>query len=1252
MKKVIKPIALLLVLALFTGFMPSFALAEEAPVLISAPAGLALDNGNRAIAIGESAKIVGAVYGTSFASSDDTVATVDINGVVTARKAGIATITATADGESETLQIVAGPVKARSSIYTEEKLANRDENLKKYDWARAARDKAVADGDKVVDRYEEIWNLVTSQELTRGQWWKNDPNYRLCRYCGEDIMSKDGWIIDALENPWKVQCSACRRNFPSNDFGGYYELGSGATGKFDPALAKAKNDLLVAAGEDGYLKNILYPEKNTAEEPNWGVDDGNGYDTGRYYTGEYSDIKEVHVYIPLYNETGVWWGTWNAKKGGIIPRSLHALREAYIYTGDEKYGIAGAIIIDRVADVYHEMHLKEEWMPYLNSDGGTGVGKVVGRIGDYTIAVNLSQAYDAFWPAMENPKVIEFLSEKAEKYNMENTKTSADLIRYNCDNGILRSIRQGIHDLEIKGNVGYPQMVMAYAGVVLDTFPETAEWIDWIFEPSATGMKGEKGNFYTTMVNTVDRDGWGNEAAPGYNTVWMNAFSTVADILLGYKDTYAAANLYEHPKYRQALEAISKLTLAGKYVPNIGDTGQFAKPMQIANANVLISAWGAGVKDINIARLIYNLKDGDLSGINGGIFSADPYASRNEIQAVIDEHGTVVQNPSLNLTGYGLAMFRDGEVKANGEDTQRSYWMYYGKNFGHGHYDTLNLGVIAYGIDMAPDLGNPDYKTVDCNRITWVNTPMAHNTVTVMSKKGANYQNYIANQMLVGDPYHFDDAGKVKVMDVDAPEFYDETKIFRRTVVSVDATEDVSYAVDFFRVKGGNDHIYNFHAQSEEIEISGAEMVKQENAPGIKESSYAGPSAPYGIDPLWNNDWETPLKYPTGFTWLKNVYRAKNPTSPTISADFKIRDYFDVLPGEQNLHLKLTMLNTDITEFAYADTRPPLANGAPELIKQIMVRRQGKNLDSFYTAVIEPYKDTPYILGVEEVEMKVKSGKEVKNDIARALKVTLKDGRYDYVIYATNNDVTYTVDNKFDFAGFVGVVTYENGKLSPSYTYLNDGTKLGDMEAKASYNGIVTDFTKEMSRENVITVDFNGNVDLEALAGKYIYIDNGGDETSDFNGAYKIESASVNAKDKGKVDLDIGLVTTIRSYKDATDASKGYVYNIAKGMSFEIPLSYTAEPEADFEVVASTSPKAGTLELEVLFNKYDEYDVERFGLYTYKNGKAELAVNSTDGESLKKDGGKFTVTVEKGISAVPFVVISGKAYYGDVRYYK
>ena len=147
-----------------------------------------------------------------------------------------------------------------------------------------------------------------------------------CRYCGTDLRAQYGlysWIIDPLNEPWKIQCPDCRRKFPSNDFGKYYEAGIDEHGFWSYEQAKAN-------GQE-YLKNILYPEKGDG----WGVDDGWGYLTGKTWTDGTRSGPEAHSYIAYYHH----WGIWH-NPNGLVQNVLENCSQAYLYTGDIRYGLS------------------------------------------------------------------------------------------------------------------------------------------------------------------------------------------------------------------------------------------------------------------------------------------------------------------------------------------------------------------------------------------------------------------------------------------------------------------------------------------------------------------------------------------------------------------------------------------------------------------------------------------------------------------------------------------------------------------------------------------------------------------------------------------------------------------------------------------------------------------------------------------------------------------------------------------------
>ncbi|MEG2939656.1 MAG: Ig-like domain-containing protein, partial [Oscillospiraceae bacterium] len=399
----------------------------------------------------------------SFESENPGVATVDAaTGEVSAIKSGVANIVITATLGNVTkkinLGIACGTLKSRRSFYSDETVANARENIEKYAWAQSECKAAVQEADKYVGREELLWNSVTTQNLPRSYWTglRLDPEYRQCYSCHTDIYSKYGsnpWIIDPINDPWKIQCPECKRKFPSNDFESFYTAGLDEKGNWSYEKSKANGSQ--------YLVNTMYPD----EGPDWCVDDGFGYVTGKKFS---NGVVENKCFIAFYNEVGLWYATYRYNTSGLLIRAIDSLSLAYLYTGDARYGRTGAILLDRIADVYPDMDLTP-FSKYFNSDGGTLRGKVLGKISDYNMGLNISKDYDALWPAMADPYVVDFLSKKAATLDTTNPKTSPETIRMNCDDGLMREINKAVRDCRINGNFGQHLMVLATAAVTLDT---------------------------------------------------------------------------------------------------------------------------------------------------------------------------------------------------------------------------------------------------------------------------------------------------------------------------------------------------------------------------------------------------------------------------------------------------------------------------------------------------------------------------------------------------------------------------------------------------------------------------------------------------------------------------------------------------------------------------------------------------------------------------------------------------------------
>ncbi|MGH3487345.1 MAG: heparinase II/III domain-containing protein [Actinopolymorphaceae bacterium] len=598
------------------------------------------------------------------------------------------------------------PVKTAPTFYTAEKVAAARRNVKDYEWAAELRDDAVRVAQPYVDAGDTwLWELTTGQGVPRSYAVNQDLGSPIS---GRDIYQYGNypWLMDHFAQPWKLvdpsvsEESGEPRIYPTNDFGAFYRSGLNARGEFDRTLA-----------DESLLVNELYPERG----PSWGVDDGFGWidADGNKWT-----------FIAYY----IHWGLWYS---GAVATGLVALRDAYLYTGEPRYARAGLILLDRAADLYPSMdtdiYKREDG--YFHSDGLSGNGRVVGCIWETGLIRNYVYAYDAFFPAIaesDTPGVVPFLAENAREHGLPAKDTVAD-IRLNIENGILRQVCDGVLSAKIFGNFGMHQHSLAAAAVVLDDPDASPQWIDFVFQSGGRVQDPDYhvtgGAFYQTLVDQVDRDGAGNEGAPGYNHLWIGHVKGVADVLDGYGG-YPAADLYEHPKYAKMFQTRYTLPMIRRYLPSIGDTGQTGKPGIPGTTRDHVSAFERfGTPEF--AQLAYLVGNGDVENLYSDVFALDVAGTQERIADIIAERGPL-RRPSENLTGFGFTALRDGA-----DENERAGWVYYGRTRGHGHFDTLNLGLYGFGLDLLPDLGYPEFADNNARRAEWTDHTVAHNTVVV-----------------------------------------------------------------------------------------------------------------------------------------------------------------------------------------------------------------------------------------------------------------------------------------------------------------------------------------------------------------------------------------------------------------------------------------------------------------------------------------------------------------------------------------
>jgi hypothetical protein len=100
----------------------------------------------------------------------------------------------------------------------------------------------------------------------------------------------------------------------------------------------------------------------------------------------------------------------------------------------------------------------------------------------------------------------------------------------------------------------------------------------------------------------------------------------------------------------------------------------------------------------------------------------------------------------------------------------------------------------------------------------------------------------------------------------------------------IDAGADSNaYAIDIFKVSGGQDHLYSFHGPPGEISNKGLQLTEQ------KTGTYAGENIEKGI---------AANGFPQGYSFFYNVKRDLNPPA-NIMLDWKVETGYRGLKADQ-----------------------------------------------------------------------------------------------------------------------------------------------------------------------------------------------------------------------------------------------------------------------------------------------------------------------------------------------------------------
>ncbi len=286
---------------------------------------------------------------------------------------------------------------------TEELAAAARDNIRRHEWARAARDRMVEAARPWLEMsQDELWGLMFGPTITRS-WmvWSNGS----CPSCRVGVPMYE-WLVRPRELALKVRCPRCGAAFPTNDFDAYYRSGLDESGVFDPPRA-----------DRSLLFNAEHPAPGDPLR-SFGVDDGEGYVDG--------DRRWRFI--------GAWlvYGQWKQ----LVLGGIKALSEASLVTGEPDYARRAGILLHRVADLYPAHDFERQGLAY---EKGHGSGYVSTWHDACAEARALALAYDMVSGAIAaDPELAAFLRGKAAQWRgVGGCGTPAEVCRH-IEDGILR----------------------------------------------------------------------------------------------------------------------------------------------------------------------------------------------------------------------------------------------------------------------------------------------------------------------------------------------------------------------------------------------------------------------------------------------------------------------------------------------------------------------------------------------------------------------------------------------------------------------------------------------------------------------------------------------------------------------------------------------------------------------------------------------------------------------------------------------
>ncbi|MCD6351784.1 MAG: heparinase II/III family protein, partial [Armatimonadetes bacterium] len=528
-------------------------------------------------------------------------------------------------------------------------------------------------------------------------------------------------------------------------------------------------------------------------------------------TGYRAPDGRIHYFVGAYNS----WAVETLAFKGVAP-----LVEVYTLTGDERYAAKAAVILDALADIYPTC-TKGSWDYPSHPPSGRlnrpwyQVARVLVRYVDW-----YDRLYDS--PSLDAPSVRQGLTRRQ---NIErNLLMDGAEYCYKC------SLDRGSMGLALhNGCADYIRGALA-VGCCLNV-PVYVRW----------ALDGPLG-IRSLLANNVDRDGRYFETSLSYADHTRNLYLTYARPLANWRsEEYPqGVDVYSWPHFARFYEAPDTAMGCAGHVPRFGDHGpdvHYAPPevplVAETDLRLMLSAAAAPATRYLLSlsrRLVgprveeWYLRQGGAHTLLLGTALPNDW---NKLPALPDR-----------LRGVGAhtaAFLQKGVVvlRANGPGDRQALLVRYGPSLNHGHFDDLGFSYYALGYDATYELGYGLGSTH--TQVGWAKQTAAHNLVVIDERRQGEAPGS------GGSLYCLADTPGLQLVEADSPLSYSAQKatVYCRTLALVGEPPDC-YALDLFRVAGGKQHDYFFHALGEKMVPEGVEFGPKEGG------SLAGPDTRWG----------------------------------------------------------------------------------------------------------------------------------------------------------------------------------------------------------------------------------------------------------------------------------------------------------------------------------------------------------------------------------------------------------------------